>query len=258
VLNPDRAKVVEAKEQLEEDSSDEAWQRIAREFSTDTSKSQGGLREDLSEGLVEEPLNTEIFDAEMGEIIGPVRTPLGFYVFELDKVEPARTQTLDEVEAQLKQQLSQQLDTETKEQFLLEYEIRWVARTVCAEGFRFGSCDNANGENDFATSQERRDQAKAEKNRAPVTVGQTTWPKPPDALTPPLGGVGPAGTQIICHLVTPAEGQPDPLTGTAPPQRPHPPGDLEDSEQTPGQQESQLCGPPLPLGLTGSLPGAAP
>ena len=35
----------------------------------------------------------------MGEIVGPVKTPLGYYVFELVKVEPARTQTLDEVQA---------------------------------------------------------------------------------------------------------------------------------------------------------------
>lgn len=256
VLNADRAKVLEAKGQLESDSSDEAWQRIAREFSTDTSKSQGGLREGLSEGLVEEPLNTEIFEAEMGEIVGPVRTPLGFYVFELDKIEPARTQTLGEVEDQLKTQLKQQLDTETKEQFLADYESRWTARTVCAEDFLFERCDNAGGENVFAGSQERRQQAQDGKDKAPVLADQTTWPKPPNALTPPLGAIGPAGTQIICYLVTPAEGQPDPLTGTAAPQRPHPPGDLEETDQTPGQQESKLCGPPLDLGLTGSLPGA--
>jgi parvulin-like peptidyl-prolyl isomerase len=256
VLNQDRAKAVEAKEQLESDSSDESWSKVAREFSTDTSKNQGGLREGLSEGLVEEPLNTEIFDAEMGEIVGPVRTPLGYYVFELEKVEPARTQTLDEVQGQLKTQLKQQLDAETKEQFIDDYGSRWTARTVCAEGYLFERCDNAAGQNDFAGSQERRQQAKEAKDKAPIMVDQKIWPKPPNTLTPPLGGVGPAGTQIICYLVTPAEGQPDPLTGTAGPQRPHPPGDLEEQSQTPGQVDSKLCGPPLDLGLTGSLPGA--
>ena len=257
VLNPDKAKVEEAQAQLEEDSSKKAWRNVAREFSTDTSKGQGGLREGLTEGLVEEPLNTEIFDAEEGEIVGPVKTPLGWYVFELINVKPARTQTLEEVQGQLRTQLKQQIDAQARDQFINAYGSRWTARTDCADGFLFERCDNANGENDFAGRQEARQLAREGEDKAPVLAAQTAWPKPPDTLSPPLGAVGPSGTQVICHLVTPAEGQPDPLTGPAPPQRPHPPGDLDlDPRPTPGQIDSETCGIPGPLGLTGSLPGA--
>ena len=257
VLNSDRAKVEEAKAQLEEDSSEEAWREVAREFSTDTSKSQGGLREGLTEGLVEEPLNTEIFDADMGEIVGPVKTPLGFYVFELVKVEPARTQSLEEVQGQLRTQLKQQLDAQARDQFINAYGSRWTARTVCAEGYLFERCDNANGQNDFAGRQEARQLAKEREEKAPVLASQVAWPKPPNTLSPPLGAVGPSGTQVICYLATPAEGQPDPLTGPAPPQRPHPPGDLDlDRRQPAGQVDTETCGLPGPLGFTGSLPGA--
>ena len=258
VLNPDRAKVLEAKEQLEEDSSEQSWDQIAREFSTDTSKSHGGLREGLSEGLVEEPLNTEIFDAETGEIVGPVKTPLGYYVFELVKVVPARTQSLDEVQQQLKTQLKQQLDATARTQFIDDYGSRWTARTYCAEGFLFERCDNAAGANDFASRQEQRQLEREEEGVAPALRGKAAWPKPPNTLTPPLGAVGPAGTQIICYLAEPAEGQPDPLTGTAAAQGPHPPGEDESlaSRPTPGQVPSTTCGAVNPLGLTGSLPGA--
>jgi parvulin-like peptidyl-prolyl isomerase len=260
ILNSDRAKVVEAKGLLEEDSSEESWDDVAREFSTDTSKSQGGLREGLSEGLVEEPLNTEIFDAEMGEIVGPVKTPLGFYVFELVKVEPARTQSLKEVQGTLRTQLRQQLDAEARDQFINDYGSRWTARTVCAEGFLFERCDNAGGQNDFAGRQELRQQQREEEGVAAALRGKSAWPKPPNTLTPPLGAVGPSGTQIICYLAEPAEGQPDPLTGTAAAQGPHPPGEDESlaAQPTPGQVPSATCGAVNPLGLTGSLPGAAP
>lgn len=258
ILNKDRKKVLEAKRLLEEDSSDESWTEVAREFSTDTSKGNGGLRPGLTEGLVEEPLNTEIFDAESGEIGGPVKTPLGFYVFELDKVEPARTQSLSDVSRQLRTQLKQQLDAETREQFINDYGSRWTARTLCAEGFRFERCDNANGENDFAGRQEKRQQEREEEGVALTLRGRTAWPKPPNTISPPLGAVGPAGTQIICYLADPAEGQPDPLTGTAAAQGPHPPGADESltQQQTPGQVPSTTCGAVNPLGLTGSLPGA--
>ena len=258
ILNSDRAKVEEAQELLEEDSSEASWNEVAREFSTDTSKTQGGLREGLSEGLVEEPLNTQIFDAEMGEIVGPVKTPLGFYAFEVVKVQPARTQTLEEVQQQLRTQLKQQSDAEAREQFIDDYGSRWTARTFCADDFLFERCDNANGENDFAGRQEQRQQEREEEGVAAALRGKTAWPKPPNTLTPPLGAVGPAGTQIICYLADPAEGQPDPLTGTAAAQGPHPPGEDESlaAQPTPGQVPSTTCGAVNPLGLTGSLPGA--
>ena len=270
VLNSDKAKVEEAKTQLEEDSSKAAWERIAKEFSTDTSKSQGGLREGLTEGLVEEPLNKEIFEAEIGEIVGPVKTPLGYYVFELLKIIPAHTTGLDDcavaggtpgqcptVRDELRTQLKQQLDAQARDQFINAYGSRWTARTVCADGFLFERCDNAGGENDFASRQEERQLEQQRSQRAPVLASQSAWPKPPNTLSPPLGAVGPSGTQIICYLANPAEGQPDPLSGPAPPQRPHPPGDLDAKpRQTPGQVDSETCGLPSPLGLTGSLPGA--
>jgi parvulin-like peptidyl-prolyl isomerase len=273
ILNSDRDKVLEAKRQLEEDSSKRAWGSTALSFSTDTSKTTGGLREGLTEGLVEEPLNTQIFDADIGEIVGPVKTPLGYYVFEVIKVHTPRTQTLDEVKGQLRQQLKPQIEDLFKSEARASFFTEWSSRTSCAEGFSPGTdidptpdrvsvflfCDNADGKNDFATRADKRTQAKSDTGVAAALRGRVAWPKPPNTLTPPFGAVGSTGTKIICALVQPAQGQPDPLTGLAPPQRPHPPGDDIDSgpdNATPGQVDSAMCGPVNQLGLTGTLPGA--
>ena len=89
VLNKDQAKVEQAKSALEADDSAASWKKVAKQYSTDpSSKDNGGLRQGLTDGLLEEPLNGEVFGADVGQVEGPVKTPLGYYVFEVDKISP--------------------------------------------------------------------------------------------------------------------------------------------------------------------------
>jgi parvulin-like peptidyl-prolyl isomerase len=143
VLNRDKAKVEEAKKQLEADDSDAGWKKVASQFSTDvSSKSNGGLRPGLTEGLVEEPLNSAIFDASTGQIEGPVKTPLGYYVFEVDKITPEQTQPLDKVKAQIRSQLHQTAQQDAFTQFVDDYGSKWQSRTICASGYVIERCSN--------------------------------------------------------------------------------------------------------------------
>jgi hypothetical protein len=143
VLNRDRSQVEEAMSRLEADDSDQSWQAVAQELSTDpVSKANGGLRQGLTEGLLEEPLNSEVFAASTGEIVGPVQTPIGFYVFQVEKVSPERTQELREVQAQIRSQLAQVAEQETIQTFLDDFQSRWQARTICAEDFLVERCSN--------------------------------------------------------------------------------------------------------------------
>jgi PPIC-type PPIASE domain/SurA N-terminal domain len=143
VLNRDRSKVEEAKSRLQSDDSDQSWARVARELSTDpVSKANGGLRQGLTEGLLEQPLNEAVFSASPGEIVGPVKTPIGFYVFQVEKVSPERTQALNQVQAQIRSQLTQSAEQEAFSSFVDDYGSRWQARTICAEDFLIERCSN--------------------------------------------------------------------------------------------------------------------
>jgi hypothetical protein len=143
VLNRDRSKVEEAKSRLERDDSDQSWRTVARELSTDpVSRANGGLRQGLTEGLLEEPLNQAVFSAPQGEIVGPVKTPIGFYVFQVERVSPERTQALNEVQAQIRSQLAQSAEQQAFQSFVDDYGSRWQARTICAEDFLVERCSN--------------------------------------------------------------------------------------------------------------------
>jgi foldase protein PrsA len=144
VLNKDQAKVEQAKAELEQDSSDASWETVASEFSTDaTSKANGGLRPSITEGLLEQPLNDAVFEAPEGQIEGPVRTPLGYYVFEVEKITPERTQPLNRPTAeQIRGQLSQQAQQEAFSQFVDDFGSKWRARTFCASDYVIDRCAN--------------------------------------------------------------------------------------------------------------------
>jgi parvulin-like peptidyl-prolyl isomerase len=147
VLNKDQAKVEQAKSELEQDSSDASWKTVAAKFSTDpASKANGGLRPSLTEGLLEQPLNDEVFGATQDQIEGPVKTPLGYYVFEVEKVTPARTLPLNRsTRAQIRSQLNQQAQQNAFSEFVDDFGSKWRARTFCASGYEIDRCDNFPG-----------------------------------------------------------------------------------------------------------------
>jgi hypothetical protein len=219
VLNEEKQKVEQAKQQLEQDDSDQTWNRVAKQFSTDdASKDNGGLRENLSEGLVEEPLNSRIFAAEQGEIVGPVKTPLGWYVFQVEEITPEEVQPLDQVRSQIRSQLAQQNQQTAFESFIDDYFSKWQARTFCADGYVIDRCSNFKGE--------------ARPPDAPPACYQANPRNEPESCPAAVQQLVPALPGTV-SLLTP--------TGQQLPQRPRPAG----LEETPA------------AGLPGGIPGGA-
>ena len=146
VLNKDQAKVEKAKSALEADDSAASWKKVAKQYSTDpSSKDNGGLRQGLTDGLLEDPLNGAVFGADVGQIEGPVKTKLGYYVFEVAKISPASTQPLSKVEQQIRTQLQQQAQQSAFAQFVSNYGTKWQSRTFCASGYVINRCANYKG-----------------------------------------------------------------------------------------------------------------
>ena len=145
LLNPDQAKAQQAFDQLSADDSPANWKKVTKQLSTDEATSGlGGLRQGVAEGQSDPELDEAIFSAPEGEVVGPISTDSGFYVLEVEKINEASTQPLDD---QTKQQIEQTLATEQQQQAAADYQTdflsKWTARTVCADDYAIDRCSNA-------------------------------------------------------------------------------------------------------------------
>ena len=141
VLTKDKAKAEKAKKALE---SGQSFKSVAKKYSIDqASKAQGGKLPAVAKGQQEKALDTAIFDAKKGKLIGPVKTQFGYFVFDVTKITPATQQTLDQAKTTIKQTLASQNQQKALDSFVKSFRKRWKAKTDCRDAFRTQDCKNA-------------------------------------------------------------------------------------------------------------------
>lgn len=143
VITEKEGDATKAKTILVKDNSEGSWKKVAAKYSTDpTSKSKGGLLEDISEETLQEPLKKAVFNSVQGEVVGPIKYQKNFIVLQVDKLNPEKVQTLAEVTAQIKSQLTQTKAQNVLGEFLTDYQNKWQSRTFCADEFVINRCSN--------------------------------------------------------------------------------------------------------------------
>jgi parvulin-like peptidyl-prolyl isomerase len=146
IKNKDKAKVEEAKAALEKDDSVKSWEEVAKKYSTDTTKGNGGLQSAVSEETLGEPLGAAAFDANQGELEGPLAEGKTYTVFEVMKITPEKVQSLDEAKSQISAQLAEQSKQQVFAAFVRGYGSRWKSRTFCGSDFLIERCSNFKGD----------------------------------------------------------------------------------------------------------------
>lgn len=144
IKNADKTKVEAAKTALEKDDSIKSWETVAKKYSTDATKSTGGLQSAVTEGsgTLQEPLEAAVFAAGQGELEGPLKEGKTYTVFEVMKITPEKVQSLDEAKSQISAQLAEQAKQQTFAAFVRNYGSRWQSRTFCASGYTIARCAN--------------------------------------------------------------------------------------------------------------------
>jgi len=105
-----KEKAEDAKQQLE-DGADFA--KLAEEESQDPgSAANGGDLGCLGKGETVPEFEQAAFGAEQGEIVGPVQTEFGYHIIQVTDIKPAQTRSLQEVESQIRSQLSSEKQSE--------------------------------------------------------------------------------------------------------------------------------------------------
>ena len=105
-----KEKAEEVKKQLENGGD---FAALAKKYSQDPgSAEQGGDLGCIGRGETVPNFEEAVFNAEQGEIVGPVETEFGYHVIEVTDIQEEVTQPLSEVEAQIRDQLTTEAQSE--------------------------------------------------------------------------------------------------------------------------------------------------
>jgi foldase protein PrsA len=141
VLTQSEAKAKKAKEALDGGSS---WVRVVKDYSSDpTTKDADGVLPNVTQGTGNKQFEDAVFKAKKGEVVGPVKTTDGYYVFEVTKSRARKETKLAEVKESIRSIITQQRAQEALAKFGVDYQDRWRKETECASGYISPDCSNA-------------------------------------------------------------------------------------------------------------------
>jgi foldase protein PrsA len=141
VLTKTEARADEARQAL---AGGDSWRQVVREYSIDeASKAQGGLLPAVAKGQQDKALDEAVFAAERGQLEGPVKTQFGWYVFEVEKIEPASQQSLEESKDTIRNLLRSERQQKALDEFIKDFREEYKEQTECAEDYRVAECSNA-------------------------------------------------------------------------------------------------------------------
>jgi len=96
--------------------------------------SSHGLVLELRPNEYGEPnLNSAIFAAKRDQLLGPIGTAYGYFVFEVKMIHPGRYRPLSAVASSIRTVLQRERDERAVAQFVAAWHSKWTARTSCGE-----------------------------------------------------------------------------------------------------------------------------
>jgi foldase protein PrsA len=138
ILTKTEAQAQQAKKEIE---SGKSFASVAKSMSIDpTSKTNGGLIVGVVKGQEEAALDSAIFSAKTNVLGGPVKTPFGYYIYEVKSVSNGSQQTLAQAQASIKQQLTSTQQSTALSTFVANFKKKWTAKTECRSGYVVQDC----------------------------------------------------------------------------------------------------------------------
>jgi hypothetical protein len=118
-------------------TSHHSWQATAKKYSIDTAtKNTGGLLAGVVNGQEPAALNTAIFSAPVQQLLGPIKSPFGYYVAEVTSIVPKTTESLAKATPTIKSTLASAALSAPP------WAKKWKAKTTCRDGFQVPDCNN--------------------------------------------------------------------------------------------------------------------
>jgi foldase protein PrsA len=138
ILTKTQAQAEKAKKEVE---SGKSFASVAKSVSIDpVSKAAGGSLPGVVKGQEEKALDEAVFSAKLNVLGGPIKTPFGYYIYEVKKTIPASQQTLAQVQSAIQQQITAQSQQKSLSEFVKNFRKKWTARTECRSEYSVQDC----------------------------------------------------------------------------------------------------------------------
>jgi foldase protein PrsA len=131
----------QAKAAKQEVGSGKSFESVAKRVSIDpTSKANGGKLPGVVKGQEEKSLDAAVFSAKKNVLTGPIKTPFGYYIFEVQAITAGSQQSLSQAEASIKSQLTATQQQTALSKFVKEFKKKWMSKTDCRPGYVVTDC----------------------------------------------------------------------------------------------------------------------
>lgn len=138
ILTKTEAQAIAAKKEIE---SGKSFASVAEKDSIDpTSKADGGLLKEVVKGEEEKALDEAIFTAKVSKLGGPVKTPFGYYIYEVVSTIAGTQQSLAQAKSTIKQQLIATNQQKALSTFVKNFKKKWQEQTECRSGYEVADC----------------------------------------------------------------------------------------------------------------------
>jgi parvulin-like peptidyl-prolyl isomerase len=138
ILTKTQVQAEKAKKEIE---SGKSFASVAKAVSIDpVSKAAGGSLPGVVKGQEQKALDEAVFKAKLNVLGGPVKTPFGYYIYEVKKTLPANQQALTQVQSSIQQQITAQKQQKALSEFVKSFRKKWEARTECRAEYLVKDC----------------------------------------------------------------------------------------------------------------------
>lgn len=124
ILVEDEAKANELMAAIEK--GEITFEEAAKANSTCPSKEQGGDLGRFGKGQMVPEFENAAFEAEVGKVVGPVKTHFGYHIIRVEDKSEAATQAFQDVKAQIENQLMQQKSSVAFSEKLAELKAAYL------------------------------------------------------------------------------------------------------------------------------------
>ena len=138
ILTKTEAQAKKAKSEIE---SGKSFSTVAKAVSIDTaSKAKGGQLGEVVKGEDEKTLDAAMFSAQVNKLGGPVKTPFGYYLYDVLSTKARVVQPLSKAAPSIKQAMIAEGQQKALSNFVKGFKKKWKARTDCRGGYVVADC----------------------------------------------------------------------------------------------------------------------